>query len=150
MKKDFNKMYKINTQTGCWEFDGYLVNGYGRFYTKGKRWLAHRFFYTTFVSDIPEGLLICHQCDNRKCVNPKHLFLGTHKDNSQDMMNKNRISRRCTAKDHTHTSSKLSKKQVNTIRTTKKYSPFELAVKFKVSPVTISSCRSRRTYRDLP
>ena len=58
----------------------------------GKRILytAHRVSFRAYVGDIPDGMLVCHTCDNRKCFNPKHLFLGSMKDNSQDMMAKGR------------------------------------------------------------
>lgn len=59
----------------------------GRF---GKKWRAHRLVYSIYVEPIPEGLLVLHSCDNRRCINPKHLFLGTEKDNTQDMMAKGR------------------------------------------------------------
>lgn len=79
------------SDNGCWEFDGAkLPNGYGKIGRNNKTWLAHRYSYTIHVGEIPANMYVCHKCDNRKCINPDHLFLGTHKDNTQDMIQKNR------------------------------------------------------------
>ena len=76
--------------TDCWLVKPATYNGYGQIYLNNKQYRAHRYSYQVFVGDIPDGMLICHTCDTRNCVNPKHLFIGTQKDNMQDMKQKGR------------------------------------------------------------
>lgn len=86
---------KVNPETGCWEFQGvYNKKGYGLLRFKGERWLAHRFSYMYYKGPIPRGMMVCHSCDNPKCVNPNHLFLGTNSDNMRDMSLKGRGGKR--------------------------------------------------------
>lgn len=82
---------KINFTETCWLWTARIgTRGYGQFQVDGKPVKAHRYSWKQFYGDIPEGLLVCHKCDVRHCVNPNHLFLGTHKDNTQDMVAKGR------------------------------------------------------------
>jgi hypothetical protein len=75
----------------CWEWTAYCAtNGYGSFRVRNKTILVHRMSYEIANGKIEKGVLVCHKCDNPCCVNPKHLFLGTHKDNADDMVKKGR------------------------------------------------------------
>jgi len=78
--------------SGCWEWiAASRGNGYGCFKLNGKSIDAHRVSFMLFKGDIPKNTLVCHTCDNKKCVNPEHLFLGTYKDNFNDAVKKGRI-----------------------------------------------------------
>lgn len=81
----------ITAKTGCWLWLGTLdKDGYGKLKRYGKNIRAHRFFYETHIGPIEEGKLICHSCDNPRCVNPEHLFQGTNLDNEKDKDSKGR------------------------------------------------------------
>jgi len=90
MKRFFDKVNKTDT---CWLWTASLrgKTGYGAFKLDGKVIDAHRLSYQLHNGEIPSGLYVCHTCDNRKCVNPKHLFLGSPKDNWQDGFDKGKI-----------------------------------------------------------
>lgn len=84
-KEQFEQKYIVNEQTGCWEWTAAISKqGYGRF----NHTAAHRYSYKMYVGEIPDGLFVCHHCDNKKCVNPDHFFLGTTTDNIRDAMKK--------------------------------------------------------------
>jgi hypothetical protein len=91
----FNKKYIINDVTDCWEWTAALNNiGYGMFrWASNKMRSAHRVSYELFNGPIPDGMAVCHKCDNPKCVNPEHLWTGTLKQNAQDMVAKGRSGR---------------------------------------------------------
>jgi hypothetical protein len=81
----------INQKTDCWEFQGGKNNiGYGMIRDDLKMRTTHRVSYEEHKGPIPKGLCVMHSCDNPICVNPDHLSLGTHKQNTQDMINKGR------------------------------------------------------------
>lgn len=83
---------KVNKTEGCWLWTGARSNGYGRFSLHSRLDLAHRVAWLLTHGEIPDGLWVLHRCDNRTCVNPDHLFLGTCQDNVTDMVVKGRNS----------------------------------------------------------
>lgn len=86
-------LYFVHKTDSCWNWVGATDGGgYGIFIKKGgERSKAHRYIWERIYGNIPKRMCICHHCDNPSCVNPKHLFLGTQKDNVQDKMNKGRF-----------------------------------------------------------
>lgn len=81
----------VLTETGCREYTGWRnQSGYGRIKVAGKMPYAHRVAYEVWVGPVPEGLCVCHHCDNPACINPDHLFVGTATDNMRDMWAKGR------------------------------------------------------------
>ena len=125
------KIIKTNT---CWLWIGSRCKGgYGHFQVRKKPYIAHRLSYTLFKGPIPEGHEVCHKCDNPSCVNPEHLFTGTHSDNIQDS---DRKGRREMTKGENNCNAKLTVHEVLEIRkiyTSKLGNQKELAQRFNMS-----------------
>lgn len=82
---------KVDKSGDCWEWTACRTRaGYGQFKSDGRLHRAHRLAWALTNGPIPEGKHVLHRCDNPGCVNPDHLFLGSHQDNMDDMSNKGR------------------------------------------------------------
>lgn len=91
VKERFNEKWMPEPFSGCWLWlGGVKSNGYGMFRMNNRLDTAHRCSWRIFRGDIPAGLCVCHKCDTLLCVNPDHLFIGTQRDNMDDMVAKHR------------------------------------------------------------
>ncbi len=85
----FAEMTEV-TEAGCWRWLGWLSNGYGRAWVAGRQMMMHRASWLLYRGPIPDGMYVCHHCDNPPCCNPDHLFVGTARDNFRDAVAKGR------------------------------------------------------------
>jgi len=150
-QKVINRFWKYVDKTsnpnGCWEWTSSIEKtGYGRFWYK-KCITVHRFSFELHKGNIPQGMIVCHACDNRKCVNPDHLWLGTYSDNSNDCVNKNRHARK-GPRGETQGQSKLTIVDIIDIRT-KQMTSKEYAHKYNVHPVHIRNIWSKKLWKHI-
>lgn len=130
--------WETNEQ-GCHLVTSHYIGNHGYIMIRSnmKRMCAHRVIYREHYGEIPEGMVVMHSCDNRTCINPEHLSLGTHRDNALDMINKGRKR-----------NAKLTGKDVIWIRTHGKgMSLKQLSEKFGVTEVNISKIKNKRTWK---
>ena len=83
-------MRKVRVGDECWEWTGATNEGYGQISVNNRPCRVHRLMAEHVFGPIPKGMLVCHSCDNRLCVNPAHLWLGTKSQNFKDMWAKGR------------------------------------------------------------
>lgn len=140
----------IVLEDGCWEWShSRNSEGYGNIWVDKKCKKAHRVSYELHFGPIPEGLLVCHHCDNPPCCNPDHLFLGTDADNTQDKVNKGRMV------DNTGTnnpSAVLIEREIRQIHDLVLYSPLtqeEIAASYFVSKGHINNIKAGRCWANI-
>lgn len=134
---------KVDKTFGCWFWTGATYpKGYGLFTFQGRTWRTNRFIWTVTFGAVPEGLFVCHRCDNPSCVKPDHLFLGTHQDNMADMTRKSRRGKGSAR-------GKLTPQTVRGIRTALKgtSTQHEIARQFGVNQSTIRDIKHRYTWK---
>ena len=139
------KAYPI-TETGCWIWMGGCgVRGYGQIESHGKKHLAHRVSYSLFKGPVEKKQVVCHRCDMVSCVNPNHLFVGTQKDNLQDMARKGR-----STAGHKNPRAKLSCESVRQIRElfSKGMKELQIAYQFNVSRSAIQLIVSGKRWKE--
>ena len=149
-KRSLSDLFWSNVVAGdkdvCWEWQGFLLDGYGVITRASETVRAHRASYEMHKGPIPEGFFVCHACDNRRCVNPDHLFAGTPNDNAQDMIRKGR-DRKVAGEQSPH--AKLTTMEVLEIRALRKLGAIrrEVAERFGVSLALIDKVASRQAWK---
>jgi len=132
----------------CWDWKGYLSGGYGLLSMSPKLIAAHRASWMIHNGEIPKDKIVLHKCDNRKCTNPTHLYLGTHQDNSNDKYNRKRDRH---VKGESHRCAKLKTENVIQIRQllAENKALKEIARMFNVNYSIIYFIKHGRTWRSV-
>lgn len=147
-------LYVKKNESGCWEWLGAMRGSdryekYGRFKIKNRDYSAHRISFLIAYGTVPPAL-VCHSCDNRKCVNPEHLFISDNEGNSKDMVEKGRSFRPIGI---LAGAAKLNDSAVREIRRilseTNGGDQLRIASKFGVSQMAISKINQRKTWRHI-
>lgn len=150
VKKAFWNKVAVGNINECWPWLGKTRDGYGRVYLPGGRYapatkIAWELFYKTAF---PKGMMACHKCDNPCCVNPKHIFPGTAKDNTQDCINKDR---RADQKGINNGNCKLTENEVHSIRKlyfVNNLPQKQIARMFRISKSQVHNIVRRKSWSD--
>lgn len=157
MKKRFESKFRKDPR-GCWVWVGsYFTNGYGCFRLTSGSKKAHRISYELYKGPIPEGLLVLHSCDNKGCVNPAHLSLGTHQENMDDGRIRGRFPRGPRPNDprykrnEDHPNAKLNNQEIRDcyLYHWQGVQPVVLAVHYGISKSTMSAILRGKTHQSL-
>jgi hypothetical protein len=142
LKERFLSKIAVDEKTGCWNWTASKGRrGYGWIWVGNRNERAPRVSYEIYRGPIPDGMQVCHHCDNPPCVNPDHLFVGSDAENKADKMTKGRQARGAS-----HGRAKLTEDDVLEIRAARDSTLRELATKYGVCEYQISYVRSGKRW----
>lgn len=140
----------VTVGDGCWTWIGVKTpGGYGRLKHQGKQIAAHRVSWMIHNGPVPDGMFVLHRCDNRPCVRPEHLFLGTKADNNIDMLDKGRHD---PNRGESNGQSKLTSALVLALRAdrgTGLYTQQQLAIKYGVRQSAVNNIIHRKRWNHI-
>ena len=139
----------VNKETECWEWSAHRNSGgYGTINAGGKVQLAHRLSYRLFKRPIPEGMCVCHRCDNPCCVNPDHLWLATNAENVRDRDEKGRLD--CRVGENNGNAKITEVVAFDIVELLSEgQGPAEIARKLGVGPGIVYSIKYNRTWKHI-
>lgn len=144
----FNANWERDQKTGCWNWTGTIsraYKGYGHIRIGNKAMKAHRYSWEAHRGKIPEGMHVLHSCDNSICVNPDHLWIGTHQDNMRDMFRKGRRQERRGQEHHkTHLTDADALAIYNSSD-----GPAALSKEYGISRQAVWNIKSKRTWKHI-
>lgn len=144
MNSRFEEKIERIPECGCWIWLGYCdKDGYGHFRKSTTQvCLAHRASWEFYTSPIPDGMDVLHRCDTPFCVNPHHLFLGTHQDNMDDMTKKERANHPCG---NLNGNAKLNERSIFAIRSDDR-SQRIIAKEHRIGQATVSLIKAGKLW----
>lgn len=147
MPEKRNIEYEV-CKNGCWEVTSHHISGdpkanYPQARIDGKTTRLHRYFFKLHKGPIPEGMCVCHRCDNTNCINPEHLFLGTHVENIRDAKIKGRFPRGTA-----HHWAKLNEEKAKTVKAMLKEGVLrnDIVKKLGISKATVSRVATHKSW----
>ena len=153
-KEVLNKFVKLITfgsaTKDCWTWIGTMRSDYGQMGFHYRYYLAHVISYALFVGDVPEGMCVCHKCDNPKCVRPDHLFLGTKAENNADRSKKGRNAPQSGAHNGRAILAEGEVIEIRRAHTAGLFTYKQLATTYEVKTVTIAKICQRKLWKHVP
>jgi|SRR5208282_818895 len=144
MSQTQKKIEYIINENNCHICISHVNGRYPRARINGKRITLNRYFWEKEYGPIPEGMFVCHNCDNTQCINPEHFFLGTALDNAHDRDNKGR-HRYISLKGNKNNSKKLTKEMVLQIRQEEGYQK-DIAKKYDISQSMVEKIKNKKVW----